>query len=83
VTLSACQPCADGNRKCLRRRPEDDHVGCEAERAGERDAAVEILGRLLAIPIDLGAAALTLDPAWAPLRGHPGFERLIAASKRP
>ena len=50
---------------------------------GERDAALEVLGRLLAIPIDLGAAALTLDPAWAPLRGHSGFERLIASSKRP
>jgi tetratricopeptide (TPR) repeat protein len=50
---------------------------------GELDAAVEVLGRLLTMPIDLAAPALALDPAWAPLRGHPGFERLTASSKRP
>jgi tetratricopeptide (TPR) repeat protein len=50
---------------------------------GELDAAIEVLGRLLAMPFDLAAPALALDPAWAPLRGHPGFERLIASSKRP
>jgi hypothetical protein len=50
---------------------------------GERDAAVEVIGKLLAMPIDLAAPALTLDPAWAPLRGHAGFERLIASAKRP
>jgi len=49
---------------------------------GERDLAVELLGRLLVMPTDLAAPALALDPGWAPLRGHPGFERL-AASKRP
>jgi tetratricopeptide (TPR) repeat protein len=50
---------------------------------GERDLAVELLGRLLIMPTDLAAPALALDPAWAPLRGHAGFERLIASSKRP
>jgi TolB-like protein len=50
---------------------------------GERDAAVELLRQLLAMPFDLAAPALRIDPAWAPLRGHPGFERLIASSKRP
>ena len=50
---------------------------------GHRDAAVDVLGKLLAMPIDLAAPALALNPAWAPLRGHPGFERLVASAKRP
>lgn len=50
---------------------------------GQLDAAVEVLGRVLAMPTDLGAAGLALDPAWAPLRGHPGFQRLVASSKGP
>jgi TolB-like protein/Flp pilus assembly protein TadD len=50
---------------------------------GDRDAAVDGLGRLLALPTDLTAAALALDPAWAPLRGHAAFERLVSSSKQP
>jgi len=48
---------------------------------GDRDAAVEILEKLLTVPFDLAAPALAVDPAWAPLRGHPGFERLIASAR--
>jgi hypothetical protein len=50
---------------------------------GERDAAVDLLGRLLAMPMDLTAPALALDPAWAPLRGHAAFVRLVSSSTRP
>jgi serine/threonine-protein kinase len=50
---------------------------------GEHDAAVDLLGRLLAMPTDLATPALALDPAWAPLRGHAAFKRLMSSSKRP
>jgi len=46
---------------------------------GERDAAVEILSKLLTMPIDLTGPSLVLDPTWASLRGHSGFEGLVAA----
>jgi eukaryotic-like serine/threonine-protein kinase len=48
---------------------------------GERDPAVELLTKLLSIPDDLAAPALALDPFWAPLRGHAGFDRLVASVK--
>jgi hypothetical protein len=44
---------------------------------------VEVLGKLLTMPFSLGAPALAVDPAWAPLQGHAGFERLVASSKGP
>jgi serine/threonine protein kinase/Tfp pilus assembly protein PilF len=50
---------------------------------GELDAAVEVLNRLMTMPFGLAPPALALDPVWAPLRGHPGFEQLVASSKRP
>jgi tetratricopeptide (TPR) repeat protein len=49
---------------------------------GERDRAVEILTRLMSMPTDLAGPALAIDPAWGPLRGHPGFERVVAGSSR-
>jgi serine/threonine-protein kinase len=48
---------------------------------GEHDAAVERLEHLLAIPGNLTAAWLRIDPTWDPLRGHPRFQRLVDRGK--
>ena len=47
---------------------------------GKRDAAVARLAEALRLPggISISPALLRADSSWAPLRGHPGFERLIA-----
>jgi hypothetical protein len=47
---------------------------------GERDAAVARLAEVLRLPSGefVSRAALRADAQWAPLRGHPGFERLLA-----
>jgi len=47
---------------------------------GRRDLAVARLTEALRLPTGLwiSRALLRADPSWAPLRGHPGFERLIA-----
>ena len=50
-------------------------------RLGRRDVAVARLSEAFQLPAGLQAvsrALLRADPSWAPLRGHPGFERLIA-----
>jgi hypothetical protein len=47
-------------------------------KVGERDKAVEILTKLLSMPLDLAGPALVMDPAWAPLRGDAAFDRLTA-----
>ncbi len=44
---------------------------------GEEDRAIDILERLMSIPIDHGVAALKLDPSWKSLRNHPRFQELI------
>lgn len=44
---------------------------------GHADAAVERLAHLLALPGPLSVWELRLDPMWDPLRGKPGFQRLI------
>ncbi len=44
---------------------------------GDYDAALGRLEYLLSIPGDLTPAWLRVDPTWDPLRGHPGFEKLV------
>jgi len=45
---------------------------------GEPDAAIEQLQAALAVPSPVSAAGLRADPTWAPLRGNPRFEQLVA-----
>ena len=51
-------------------------------RLGQPDSAIERLGQALAIPSRVSPNWLRLDPAWAPLRGDPRFQRLVEG-KRP
>jgi len=46
---------------------------------GERDKAVDLLEKLLARPYFLTRAWLRIDPSFAPLKGYPRFERLVAS----
>jgi hypothetical protein len=50
---------------------------------GEPDRAVETLAQLLEIPSPITRAGLGADPLWAPLRTHPGFQKLIAEVRQP
>lgn len=50
---------------------------------GEPDAALDHLEPLLRIPYHLSPGWLRIDPTWAPLRGNPRFQALIADSKPP
>ncbi len=45
---------------------------------GEHEAAIDRLAFLLTIPSPISAPLLGVDPLWAPLRGSPRFERLVA-----
>ena len=47
-------------------------------RAGELDAAVDQLQQLLRTPSVVSVPMLRTDPIWAPLRGNPRFEQLLA-----
>ena len=46
-------------------------------RAGRKDEAVARLEEVLRAQYMVSAAWLAVDPTWAPLRGHPGFDRLV------
>lgn len=48
---------------------------------GKYDEAMTTLEQLLTVPSDLTAVSLRLDPAWAPLRGNPRFQKLVAEAK--
>jgi tetratricopeptide (TPR) repeat protein len=47
--------------------------------AGEYDKAIDQLQALLKMPYDLSPGWLRIDPNFAPLKGNPRFERLVAA----
>jgi len=49
---------------------------------GDHDAAVARLAHLLTIPSDVSVPMLRADPMWDPLRGNPGFQRLLSAQTR-
>jgi tetratricopeptide (TPR) repeat protein len=44
---------------------------------GEYDAAVDQLEHLLSVPSPTAVPWLRVNPTWDPLRGHPGFQRLL------
>jgi hypothetical protein len=41
------------------------------------DSAIAVLKKLLSVPSPVTKAQLRVDPRFAPLRGHPGFEALL------
>jgi hypothetical protein len=44
----------------------------------EPDAAIELLSQLLAMPSWSSVPELRVEPAWAPLRAHARFQRLVS-----
>jgi hypothetical protein len=46
--------------------------------AGEAEAALDEIERLLAGPSWLSVHILRLDPLWDPIRNHPRFKALLA-----
>lgn len=48
---------------------------------GERDKALDLLEPLMQSPYYLSPAWLSIDPNFAPLKGHPRFERLLRAGR--
>ena len=47
---------------------------------GSKDKAVELLKPLVEVPNNLSKAWLRLDPTYAPLRSHPGFQALVGGT---
>jgi len=45
---------------------------------GKPDSAVQQLRAALAVPSYMSVGRLRADPFWAPLKGNPGFEQLVA-----
>jgi hypothetical protein len=46
-------------------------------RAGRKGEAIALLEQVLRAQYMVSAAWLAVDPTWAPLRGHPSFDRLV------
>ena len=51
--------------------------------AGQQDRAIDLLQKLLKEPYFLSPAWLRIDPNFAPLRGNPRFQRLVAEGAKP
>jgi hypothetical protein len=47
--------------------------------SGEKDLAIQQLTRALQIPSNLSYGRLKLHPYFDPLRGDPGFEKIVAS----
>jgi len=47
---------------------------------GEFEKALDLLEPLLKVPYYLSPARLSIDPNFAPLKGHPQFEKLLRAN---
>jgi len=47
---------------------------------GENEKALDLLERLIGIPYFLTPQYIAIDPNFAPLRGNPRFERLVAGA---
>ena len=83
----------EGEQGCALARATDDHDTnipyCEHVLAriyvliGDHPRALAQLDSLLANPYMISPKWLTIDPAWAPLKGDPHFERLIAQPATP
>ncbi len=59
--------------------PYVDHLRARIyQLGGEREKALNALERVLSVPYWVSGASLRIDPTFAPLRGHPRFERLTA-----
>jgi hypothetical protein len=50
---------------------------------GDADKALDQIEMMLASPYFVSGAWLAVDPAWAPLKGNPRFQRLTAARAAP
>jgi tetratricopeptide (TPR) repeat protein len=48
--------------------------------AGDHEKALDRLEPLLQVPYHLSPGWLRIDPAFAPLKGNPRFEKLLAGS---
>ena len=51
--------------------------------AGEREAALQLLGQFAKVPYGPTAGDLKLNPVWDDLRNDPRFERIIAKAVEP
>ena len=56
-----------------------EHLAVIYAWVGETDQAVRELSRAITIPGDLSYGQLKLRPTWDPLRGDPGFEKVVAS----
>ncbi len=45
--------------------------------SGERDRAIELVQKLVSMPSYINYGRLKLHPLWSPLRGDPGFEKIV------